>query len=219
MNPPSSLGLSPFVINHPQLGRTMAVNFLWPSDDKETGMEWLGRICALGPVISNTVTEMKITALMEMNQAMVPYGVWGGDRTVSLRTVSESTAKIIAKHVEKMPSDGSNGFVIHELHGPSSKVDDSSVFGIREPHYVLELIGTVIDKANMEGSQNWITEFYRELKRTGETMKFEYLPLSKPGDVLVSDIFGSNWEFLMDLKRKHDPEGVFDMAVPRLNGN
>ena len=219
MNPPSSLGVTPFVLNHPQLGRTMIVNFLWPSDDKETGMEWLGRICALGPVISNTVTEMKITALTEMNQAMVPYGVWGGDRTVSLRTVSESTAKIIGTHVEKMPSDGANGFVIHEVRGPSSKVDDSSVFGIREPHYMLELIGSVLDKANMEGSQNWITEFYRELKRTGETMKFEYLSLSKPGDVLVSDVFGSNWEFLMDLKRKHDPEGVFDMAVPRLNGN
>jgi hypothetical protein len=219
MNPPSSLGLTPFVVNHPQLGRTMLAIFVWLSDDKKAGMEWLDRTCALGPVISNTVTEIKVTTLMEMNGAIIPYGVWGGDRTVSVRSISESTAKIIAKQVEKMPSDGSNGFAIHELHGPSSEVDDSSVFGGREPHYMLELIGSVIDKANMEGSQNWITEFYGELKRTAETMKFEYLSLSKPGDVLVSDIFGSNWEFLMDLKRRHDPEGVFDMAVPRLNGN
>lgn len=219
MNAPSSLGLTPIVANHPQLGRTMLVSFVWSSNDKEAGMEWLGRICALGSVISNTVAEIKITAWMEMVQAVAPSGVWGGDSTVNLRTLSESTAKIIAKHIEKMPSDGSNGFVIHELRGPSAKSDDSSVFGAREPHYMLELIGSVLDKANMEGSQNWITEFHGELKKTGETMKVEYLALSKPGDALVSDCFGSNWEFLMDLKRKCDPEGVFDMAVPRLNGN
>lgn len=219
MNAPSSLGLTPIVANHPQLGRTMLVSFVWSSNDTEAGMEWLGRICALGSVISNTVAEIKITAWMEMVQAVAPSGVWGGDSTVNLRTLSESTAKIIAKHIEKMPSDGSNGIVIHELRGPSAKNDDSSVFGAREPHYMLELIGSVLDKANMEGSQNWITEFHGELKKTGETMKVEYLALSKPGDALVSDCFGSNWEFLMDLKRKCDPEGVFDMAVPRLNGN
>ena len=219
MNRPSSLGLTPFVVNHPELGKTMIVNFVWSSDDKEHGMEWVSRICALGPVIMNTVTETTITTLLEMNQAVVPNSVWGGDRTVSLPAISESTAKIIAKYVENIPSDGGNCFVIHELRGPSTKSDDSSIFGAREPHYMLELIGSVLDKANMERSQNWITEFRRELKGTGEAMKVEYLSMSKPGDALLSDCFGNNLEFLMDLKRKHDPEGVFDMAVPRLNGN
>jgi len=83
---------------------------------------------------------------MKMNQAVTLYGVWGGDRTVNLRTIYESMMKIIAKHIEKMLSDRWNGLAIHELRGPSAMSDNSSECGARLPHYVLELIGSVLDK-------------------------------------------------------------------------
>lgn len=193
--------------------------FVWSSEDKDAGMEWLNRIQALGPAIMHTVTEVGTSAWMDVVKAFVPYGVWGGDRTVSLRALPESTAKIIGKHLEKMPSDAANGFVIHDLKGPSATKTPSSSFGAREPHYMLELISSTLDPANMEGSQEWIAGMHKELSQCGEALKGAYVSLSMPGDCPVSDCFGEHFDFLHELKRKYDPEGVFKLAVPRLNEN
>jgi hypothetical protein len=211
--------MSTLVINHPHMGRTLAVSFVWSSEDKDAGMEWANRIKALGPVIMDTVAEIGAFAWMEVVKSLAPYGVWGGDKTVTLSTLSENAAQIVGKHLEKMPSDGANGLVIHDLRGPSATKTPSSCFGGREPHYVLELIGSVIDPANMEGSQAWIKGLRDDLSQCGEAIKWEYFALSKPGDCRVSDCFVGDWEFLLELKRKHDPEGVFNLAVPRLSEN
>jgi hypothetical protein len=209
--------MSTLVMNHPQMGRILAISFVWSSEDKDTGMEWVNRVQGLAPAIMHTVAETGPAAWLEVVNALCPYGVWGGDRTVSLPRLSETAAKIIGKHVEKMPSDVANGLCIHELTGPSAKKNPSSCFGAREPHFMLELIGSTLDPSNMDGSQAWIAGFHKELSECGEALKGAYVSLSKPGDCPVSDCFGDDWEFLLGLKRTHDPEGVFSLAVPRLS--
>jgi hypothetical protein len=216
LNLPLELGMTPFIVNHPQTGRTMMTTFVWSGEDKEAGKQWLEKIQTLAAVVAHTVTDIDSVTWLQALSAFTPYGVWGGDKTVSIPKFSESTTKIITDHLEQMPFDGATCLCIHELAGASASKTPSSCFGHREPHFMLELIGSTVDLANMKASQTWIAGFHEELRASSEALKGEYVSLSTPGDVPVSDMYADNWEFLLQLKEKHDPEGVFDLAVPRL---
>lgn len=43
----------------------------------------------------------------------------------------------------EMPSDPVTMFTIHQLRGPSVAPDNNSVFAMREPHFMLEIMGCV----------------------------------------------------------------------------
>lgn len=217
LDPPAHLGSQAMVINHPEFGRTMAVSFVWSSDDKEAGKAVLKRMESLGPVVMTTVAEIAPSAWQSVVESVVAMEAYADLRTVSLPTLSESTTKMISKHLEQMPSDIGGGFVTHENSGVSAKATPSSCFGARPKHYMLELIGSVVDKENEQEFQAWAKGLHEELAGGGEACKFEYISLTKPGDVQESDCYGEeDWEFIKELKRKYDPRGVFNTAIPRL---
>jgi hypothetical protein len=43
-----------------------------------------------------------------------------------------------------------NNFIIHATTGISAAKMPASCFGTREPHYMFELIGSVVEEANMD---------------------------------------------------------------------
>jgi hypothetical protein len=81
---------------------------------------------------------------------------------------------------------------------------------------MFELIGSVVEEANMDNGQAWIAAMYEELAGAGEALKSEYPSLLRPSGIHVSRCFGEHRGFWQELKRKYDPEAVFDLAVTRL---
>lgn len=140
---PSELVLQQIVMNSP-MGRAMAVSFMWSSDDIEQGRAWLAKTEALAPVAMNTVAVSTIPDVLRANLALVPESIHGASCTHNLKRVTSEVAVVIGESFAGMNDNAGCMFTIHELRGVSAAVNKDSVFGTREPHFMLEILGKCI---------------------------------------------------------------------------
>ena len=112
-------------------------------------------------------------------------------------------------------------FAIHDMRGAALNSDIGSVFGTRDPHFLLEILGGAVVKENREQALDWSTSLWQDFKHieSGNLLPSTYISLEPPdqtpGDPL-SKIFGSNDREVRNLKGEYDPEDVFDLALPKL---
>lgn len=219
--PPASV--QPGIVNHPQTGQTVLITFVWSSSDHPRGKQFLEKLLTLAPVAMENVAETSVPDWLKVLEAFCPYGVVGGGKGMSFRQLTPKVLTIIGRHLAKMPSDPATAFYVHQLSRSSPSATDvdlraRSCFNpeARQEHFVLELIGTTLDQSRLPQSQKWIKNMYDELKASGEAMDGSYISVTPPEDTCLDKIYGGEWEGLLDLKRKLDPEGVFKNAVPRM---
>lgn len=217
-------GLSPalssqqMVVNSPN-GRAFAVGIIWSSDDHDAGRAELAKIEALGTVVMNTVGPTTVADYMEMLSTQIPSSAYGACQTLSIRKLNNETTAIMSRNFDKMPPSFGTAFTIHELRGPSAAPKSNSVFGLREPHFMLEFISTVAKEEDEKESREWATNFRKELlqMKPENLLPGTYISLTPPGVTPLSKIYGpdSNYETLLELKQKYDPHNVFNLAVPK----
>jgi hypothetical protein len=77
----------------------------------------------------------------------------------------------------------------------------------------------VAEQADLKGTEDWAATFIAELKKMDpkNILPGTYISLTPPGSNSSANIFGSNYESLLELKRKYDPEGTFGLAPPELH--
>jgi hypothetical protein len=211
------------VINSPY-GRVMALGFMWSSDDHDTAKIWLAKFEALGTVLMNTVAATLIHDWLNASSAFVPKGVYGSSRTHNLREMGSEASAIIGSALEKMPSDPAAMLSVHQLRGSSAKETSNSVFGTRDPHFMLEILGYASTKEDRSKNVEWAVETWEAIGQIGNDIVLPgaYISLEPPGlnadQAPLSRIYGTNDGEVLALKRKFDPTNTFDLAVPRLKG-
>ena len=215
---PPALCAQQLVMNSPQ-GKAFACAFIWGSDDHEAGQAYLAKIAALGNVVMNTVGLNTITGYLQFLKAIVPSSAYGSVETISIRELNPEAITVIGRNIEKMPLVNGASFIIHELRGPSAAPNSESVFGSREPHMVLEIIKTVAEQTDLKTTEEWADIFISELRKMDprNILPSSYISVTRPGSNSFENIFGSNYETLLEMKREHDPEGTFDLAQPEVN--
>ncbi len=196
-----------------------AVNFIWSSSDFEAGREYLQQVAVLADgANTDFVKETTPTELIDLIISWSPQRVYGPDagNAISFQTITKRPAKVIGDFLSKRPVDSANVLLIHEMRGQSAEPHADSCFGGHVPHGVIELIGTVTDPENVEASTQRYRELYHNLQGTGEALDVTYASLTQTRDTDVGKLLGDNYQFVMDLKEKYDPEGLFDNTEPRL---
>jgi len=171
----------------------------------------------------NTVAETTAPEWTKLVGSFIASGVWGGANAVSFRTLSPEILTIIGQALERMPADPGTGFSIHILGSQSPSTTDKilaqgSCFNpeARQGHFMLELIGSAVDRTKLDESQIWMEKLHSSLLASGEAMAGTYVSLAKPGDYGLQEIYGENWNRVQELKKSLDPKGIFGKAVPRL---
>ncbi|KAH7356880.1 D-lactate dehydrogenase [Rhexocercosporidium sp. MPI-PUGE-AT-0058] len=218
---PSQLVLQQMIFNSPQ-GKVMCVAFMWSSEDVETGRTWLGKIEALATVVMNTVAVSTVADYLQGNAALVPESVHGAGFTHNFREITSEVAEIISGNLLKMAEDPGCMFVVHELKGASSTANNSSVFGTRDEHFMLEIIGYALDIKNRESAMAWAENTWAELAKTESSnlLPGKYIsldrPVLEPGTAPLSRLYGLNCREVLALKEEYDSEDVFSHAVPQL---
>ncbi|KAL4976702.1 hypothetical protein BDW66DRAFT_166331 [Aspergillus desertorum] len=224
---PAALNISPaFLPSPPMPTPTFVLLVTWTSPNQSEGKEWIEQIATLIPsatatVAANTIQKTRPKAWTDSVSKLVAPSVRGKMYSVSLREITDEVAGVIARFTsaEKMPRDEAVLFDIHELRAvsPSAAPDTRSVFGARDPHFLVEICAIAAHDENLEGVLKWGEEFQDALKRTKSENIFPASYISfLSREEMESDrerIFGGHLPFLTDLKKRLDPENVFRAAI------
>ncbi|PVH72357.1 D-lactate dehydrogenase [Cadophora sp. DSE1049] len=218
---PTELVVQQMIVNSPN-GKAMCIAFMWSSEDVEAGQAWVKKIEALATVVMNTVDVSTVPAYLQGNAALVPESVHGEGYTHSFRKITSEVADVIANSLVKMAEDPGCMFVVHELKGSSASPNTNSVFGTRDEHFMLEIIGYALDIKNRETSIAWANDTWAALGKTesDNLLPGTYIsldrPVLKPGTAPLSRLYGSNCREVLALKKEYDAKDVFSYAVPQL---
>ncbi|KAH6722141.1 D-lactate dehydrogenase [Leptodontidium sp. MPI-SDFR-AT-0119] len=218
---PSELVVQQLIVNSPH-GKAMCVAFMWSSEDVEAGQIWLKKIEALATVVMNTVAVSTVPAYLKGNAALVPESVHGAGYTHNFRKITSEVAEVISGSLLKMVEDPGSMFVVHELKGASTTPNNGSVFGTREEHFMLEILGYALDNKNRESAVAWADNTWAELgKMDGSNLlPGTYIsldrPVLEPGTAPLSRLYGLNCRDVLALKKEYDSEDVFFYAEPQL---
>jgi hypothetical protein len=216
---PSELSVQQVAFNAPP-GRLFGVIIAWISDDVEEGQRWVKKIAGLGSVVMNTAAATTIAGWMAGNEALVPATLYGTSCTHSFSRITDAAVTIV-DHLEKLPSDPSTMLSIHQLRGHSASPKSDSVFASGEPHYMLEIEGCATTKELTQESQQWALGLWKDLQEnhSESILPTAYISLSTD-DGKSSTLrrhFGDYVEEILALKKRVDPENVFNLTVPQLS--
>ncbi|THV46987.1 hypothetical protein BGAL_0344g00090 [Botrytis galanthina] len=197
-------------------GQLFVVQFMWASEDVETGRQLLAHIESLAPVSQNEVVSTTISQWMDSNTG-IPTSGYGKPLTLNVRSITTEIATVLARNSRRIPGD-CLGFSMQELRGISTKTDLTAVFGAREPHFMLEILPIVSNMKNLEDANRWGENFLGEVKRTNPENILEgtYISLTRQSELYLSKIYGPNYGNLLELKWMYDPNDVFSLAIPKL---
>ena len=202
---------------NPPTGRAFGVIFVWSGNDIEEGQRWKEKIASLSPVVMDTVAVTTIPDWFSANAGLVASSVYGSSGTHILRLITPEVAAAIGRSLVEMPFDPVTMFTIHQLRGPSAAPDNTSVFAMREPHFMLEIMGCVTKEESKQESKQWISHTSNNVQQTDSSNILPNVYISLyPEYEELSKFFGSHVEEILALKGKFDPQNVFSLTVPRL---
>lgn len=213
---PRPLSIAPLFFNTPH-GLEIAFHVLWSGADLENGAVWVDKIHKFAKAQHNGVrTTTHTGATQDFVDDFAPMDAYGSVDTISVRELTDEVIEIFAKFVETMPRQFGSGLFIHIASGPSEETIKSSVFGAHGDHYMLEFVYGSLSEEGAEESKRWAKSLRAEVERTNpqNILAATHVSHTPPHGNTLRSIYGSNYDFVLSLKAKYDPEGVFDLAVP-----
>ncbi|KAF2219665.1 hypothetical protein BDZ85DRAFT_285083 [Elsinoe ampelina] len=220
---PDEIDVQPAYANSP-FGLVFGVVFCWASPDIERGQKYLEKILSLAPVLMNQVVSCNVPGLFAAAAALAVSHAYVSARSINVRTVSQSLLDVIKRQCGLMPAALGCLVTWHELRASSPSIQEEkslpSIFGAREPHYILEIIACAVEKEDLKAVTVWRKNFMNEVleKAPEEVLECQWLPMTPGGELRgLEKLFGNeNARFLKTLKRKKDPHNVFKHALPSL---
>jgi hypothetical protein len=215
---PSSLSLFQCIGNTP-VGKMFSILFVWASTDIETGKTWLSKVSSWSPMAVSTVAPTDMVVFNEATQRITRAHVYGLSLTINLCELTAEIIDVISKFAPLKPSDPSTMFAIHELRACTPQPIMESVWDIRSPHFVIEILPTVFNADALDEALDWANKFYDEMMKTepSNILPSSYLPLTEPQKVDMKAIYGTKYETLKRIKQQYDPENLFKHTLVQLS--
>ena len=184
--------------------------------DLAAGEEYITAIRGLGTPLMDQVAPMEIKDLLSLFD---PYIVNGNFYALETRWLPELNASAVAiiDHAVQNRSSELSTFNMHHFHGAATRYDLSdSAFGIREPHFMVEIISTSTPKAaEISGDyKKWGEEFSAALGVGAFPGGYPNL-LGPHNKEQIQAAYGRNLARLREVKKKYDVERMFNgIGIP-----
>jgi FAD/FMN-containing dehydrogenase len=174
--------------------------------------DWLARLAGLGTPMLEQVEAMPYSGLLKL---LDPYVEWGRHCEMRTRTLLVLSPGAIGALVRAGDARSSaySGIAVHHFHGAATRVPlAETAFGIRKPHFVVEILAAWDPADNPAFHKKWADSVYDDL--APHAVEGGYPNLIGPFHASQArKAYGPNAHRLVALKRHYDPDNVFNATT------
>jgi FAD/FMN-containing dehydrogenase len=166
-----------------------------------------------GPPALDLIGPMPYPVINTLLDPGFPKGALNYWKSAFFTELSDAAVRTMVEAFEAAPSQMS-GMVIEHFHGEVTRIDPTATaFPHRQPGFNLALIGEWLDPSETETNVRWVRETFASLQPYMAPQAYVNY-LADDDTARTRDAYGPNYDRLVDLKRRYDPENRF-----RLNQN
>jgi FAD/FMN-containing dehydrogenase len=168
-----------------------------------------------GPPLLDLIGPMPYPVINTLLDGAFPKGALNYWKSAFFTELSDAAVRTMVEAFEASPSPMS-GLVIEHFHGEVTRVDPTATaFPHRQPGYNLAITGEWLDPADSDANIRWVRETFAALEPyMAPQVYVNYLGDDADDVARTRNAYGPNYERLVELKRRYDPENLF-----RLNQN
>ncbi|MBW4619599.1 MAG: FAD-dependent oxidoreductase [Cyanosarcina radialis HA8281-LM2] len=193
------------------------VLFLLPlyCGESTAGEQVIAPLRTFGSVLVDRVQSMTYNEFIHQLDANAPKGRYYHAKTQSIEGFQPEIIDTLLE--QGLPFSSPFSFIaLHHFHGAASRVGSSeTAFALRQDHLMVELIAAWEPQDDEQQHLQWAQNISRSL--APYALKGGYISLlDREEQERVRLAFGSNYERLLDLKQKYDPDDVFRSTIGHL---
>jgi FAD binding domain/Berberine and berberine like len=208
---PDELTVQTGILSGPDGGPTVFLSPVW-SGELSRGHSVVDQLMRLGTPLSSHVAPTRYADMLSLFDAQV---VTGRHYALRTRTVPSYTPEVIAALIEAGQSQSSvlSSVFIHHFHGAATRIAaDETAFGIRKPHFVVEILAAWDPDDDKTPHRAWADRVSTNL--AAHALPGGYANLLGPcDDDQIAHAYGANAGRLRAAKSRYDPDRVFS-AIP-----
>lgn len=212
MTAPDELTAYAQISKDPESGeRVIAISVFWPGKIEE-GERIIDPVRSFGTPIAEMIAPMPYAEWQQLFDAEFPHGFryyWKGSL---LRELDDVVLQEMADRVSDPPHEWS-GAAIEWYRGAMNRVDPgATAFAHRDAEYQLVMVAAWDDDADDASAIEWTRGLYQAVAPhgiDGSFLNFNNFDADER-TARVRAGYGSNWDRLVEIKRRYDPENLFN---------
>ncbi len=164
------------------------------------------------PVLVDTIGSLPYPTMNTLFDAGYPRGARNYWRSAFFREMSDEAVAVMVDAFKQTPSAMSSIGVEH-FHGRMTKIAPTdTAFPHRQPGYNLVMTAVWTDPADDEANIAWARQTFGSLAPfMSDAVYVNYLDADETSRARAA--YGPNWERLVDLKRRYDPDNIFHINL------
>lgn len=171
----------------------------------------LAPIRAFGPPMLDTVERVPYPAINTMLDDGYPRGALNYWKSAFLREMSDDAIGVLVDAFAHAPSTMSGIPIVH-YHGAVSRVEATATAFPHRAGFSPVIVAQWLDRADTEANITWAREAFEALRpHTSDKVYSNNLSADDAG--MTRDAYGVNWDRLVEVRRRYDPENVFRLNL------
>lgn len=176
--------------------------------DAEAGSRVVAPLRAAMPPLMDQLQTTPYTALQSLVDFTAPQRTQVRTKALFLESLPRAAIDVIVDYSQRFTSPLSQVH-IHMLGGEMSRRSPASAaFAHREARFVVNLVGTWEDAADAARHEGWLNDFWRDLNSTVKGSAYLNF-LGEEGEDRIRSAYGTNYDRLVEIKTRYDPDNLF----------
>jgi len=180
------------------------------SGDLATGEALVRPLRTVGTPALDAIGPMPYPVMNTLIDGGFPKGARNYWKSAFFTELSEEVIGLLLDAYQRVPS-AMTAIVVEQFHGAITRVDPTATaYPHRTPGYNMVLAGEWLDPSEDEENIAWIRSTFDALRpHTSDAVYVNYVAVDEVDRIRAA--YGPNWDRLVALKRRWDPDNVFHL--------
>ena len=191
-------------------GKEVVILAFMYAGDPADGKEHASVLNSFGEPYGEHVGVMPYTDWQQGFDSLLTPGARNYWKSHNFTELTDDALEIMIDYAGTLPSPQCEIFVAHIAGSANRVAPDAMAYGARDTRYVLNVHARWDAAADDDTCISWSREFFKATKPYASTGAYVNFMTAEEGD-RVASAYGSNYDRLVEVKRKYDPDNVLHM--------